>query len=443
MKGLAINSNTIIHYWDKVRTSLWFVPSLMVSGALGLAAITPVIDGLIPNSWINNTPLVFSGRAAGARAVLMTVSTAAIGVVGVVFSMTIVSLQLASSQFGPRLLRTYMRDQSNQVVLGTFLGTFLYCIVVLPTINETGESPFVPHIAVTISVLLAIVCLAMLVYYIDHIAQSIHADAVIDSVSRELEVVIDGLFPEDIGQGGAASDEKVEPSLAQDHESVQVEAIGSGYIRFINGEKLLAIAESEDLYIYVLRPPGSFVRQGDPIAEVWPAERVDETVCSRIIASVALGAHRTTLQDMLFTFEQASEIAMRAMSPGINDPTTAMHCIDRIGAGLAQLVTRRVPSKWRADTSGVIRIRVDPAGLQDILESTVIAISRTAGVHLQVWLRLIEGLENAAQRARRAEDTEVLRACAQRLAKQAESELVCPADRDRMAAAASWAMDTD
>lgn len=441
--GSMIHAKTITHYWDRVRTSLWFVPSLLVLAALGLAAITPAIDRVIPYTWINQTPLLFSGKADGARAVLTTVATATIGVAGVVFSMTIVSLQLASSQFGPRLLRTYLRDRSNQIVLGTFLGTFLYCIVVLPTVNATDQFAFVPHIAVTISVLLAITCLAMLVYYIDHIAQSIHADAVIDSVSRELEVVIDDLFPEDIGQAGGLSDDPGEPDLTQRTESVSIESTGSGYIRFINGDKLLAIAEVEDLFIHILRPPGSFVRHGDPIAEASSATQIDDEVHNAIRASIALGAHRTTLQDVLFTFEQASEIAMRAMSPGINDPITAMHCIDRIGDGIARLVKRRYPSRWRADSSGQVRIRVDPVSLEEILESTVIAISRTAGVHLQVWLRLIEGLHNAALCAKQDDVAELLRKCTQRLARQADTELPCPEDQERLAEAASWAHQTD
>lgn len=439
----VIIASPISHYWDKVRTSLWFVPSLLVLAALGLAATTPAIDRVIPHTWINDTPLLFSGQADGARAVLTTVATATIGVAGVVFSMTIVSLQLASSQFGPRLLRTYLRDRSNQLVLGTFLATFLYCIVVLPTVNATDESAFVPHVAVTISVLLAITCLAMLVYYIDHIAQSIHADAVIDSVSRELEDVIDDLFPEEIGQAVDANNTPEEPSLKHHTESVSIDSTGSGYIRFINGDKLLAVAEAEDLFVHVLRPPESFVRQGDAIAEVWLAKYIEDEVADAIRSSIALGAHRTTLQDVLFTFEQAAEIAMRAMSPGINDPTTAMHCIDRIGDGIARLVKRQFPSMWRADRSGQVRIRIDPIGLDEILDSTVIAISRTAGVHLQVWLRLIEGLENAARCAKREEDAELMRACAHRLAKQAESELPCSQDQQRMAEAAAWAQQTD
>jgi uncharacterized membrane protein len=154
------------------------------------------------------------------------------------------------------------------------------------------------------------------------------------------------------------------------------------------------------------------------------------------------GAHRTNLQDILFAFEQVSEIAMRAMSPGINDPTTAVHCVDRIGAGITRLVSRGVPSKWRTDSEGVVRLEIEPVGLSEILESTVIAVSRTAGVHLQVWLRLIEVLRIAARRAIRSGDCEILRACASRLAKHGDAEMGCDGDRDRLRDAARWLQHT-
>lgn len=425
-----------------MRTSLWFVPGLLVLGALGLATVTPIIDGLMPAGWARHAPLVFSGRPVGARAVLSTIATATIGVAGVVFSMTIVSLQLASSQFGPRLLRTFLRDRASQLVLGTFLGTFLYCIIVLPTVDATNNSVFVPHMAVTIAVMLAIASLAMLVYYIDHIAQSIHADAVMHSVAQEMELVIDQIFPES-SPSCAEPTQAEEPPVALEGDPCRLCAKRSGYIRFINCDQLLATSCSKDLFVRVRAHPGSFVMLGDCLADVWPADRVTDEARDDMISAFVLGAHRTTLQDLSFAFEQLSEVAMRALSPGINDPTTAMHCIDRIGSGIARLVTRQIPSKWRTDESDVIRIQIDPIELEAILEVTVIAVSRTATVHLQVWRRLVEVLHAAAIRAIRPEDAATLRTCARRLKDQATSELKDAVDRRLIADASIWASSDD
>lgn len=433
-----MNVDAVIQLWDRFRSSLWFLPALIVSGALGLAAATPFIEAQIPDGWASESPLVFSGRAAGARAVLSTIATATIGVAGVLFSMTIVSLQLASSQFGPRLLRTFLRDRSSQLVLGTFLGTFLYCIVVMPTFDTSPESHSVPHIAVTIAALLAISSLSMLVYFIDHIAQSIHVDAVIHSVSEELRSAIDELFPESIGGGRDEPVGQRHEAPVCDGEPTSVLADKSGYVRFFNGEQVLKLAKEHNLFVQVELRPGTFAMHGECLAKIWTRTPVPAVVTDELKLSFVFGAHRTSLQDILFAFEQVSEIAMRAMSPGINDPTTAVHCVDRIGSGITRLVSRGLPSNWRTDSEGIVRIEIESAGLSEILESTVIAVSRTAGVHLPVWLRLIEVLRIAARRAKRPGDAALLRACTSRLAKHGDAELSCDGDRDRLRDAARW-----
>ncbi|MAY74866.1 MAG: hypothetical protein CMJ31_09180 [Phycisphaerae bacterium] len=435
-----MNADALIQLWDRFRTSLWFLPAIMVSGALGLAAATPFIEGLMPDAWADRIVLVFSGRADGARAVLTTIATATIGVAGVLFSMTIVSLQLASSQFGPRLLRTFLRDRSNQLVLGTFLGTFLYCIVVLPSFDTSDDSQSGPNIAVTIAALLAMASLAMLVYFIDHVAQSIHVDAVINSVSEELGSVIDELYPENIGGDQDEPVAQGHEALLHDGELINVLSEKSGYIRFLNGDQVLKCAKQHNLFVRIELVPGAFVMHGECLATVWARTSVPAAVTDALKSAFVLGAHRTALQDILFAFEQISEVAMRAMSPGINDPTTAVHCVDRIGSGITRLVGRDIPSKWRLDSEGVVRIETESVALPAILESTVIAVSRTAGVHLPVWLRLLDVLRIAARRAMRPGDSEILRACASRLAEHGDAEMGCDGDRDRLRVAASWTL---
>ncbi len=430
------NVDSLTQLWDRVRTSLWFVPGMMSLGALVLAIAISRLDRAVSDEWLSRIPLVFSGRPAGGRAVLSTIAGSMITIAGVVFSMTIVSLQLASAQFGPRLLRTFLRDRGNQVVLGTFVGTCLFCILVLPSIDTTGESSFVPHIAVTTAVLLAVVSLGMLVYFIDHVAQSIHADAVIHSVGCELDQTIDQLFPETIGEGD--SDQADAESVETAGAPVVLHARCAGYLRFVNGDAILAVACEHDLVVRVEMYPGRYVFDNDPIASVWPEASLSEDAAKKIVAAFVLGAHRTTLQDATFAFEQLAEMAVRALSQGINDPTTAIHCIDRMGSGLLRLVNRELPSGLRRDGEGVVRILAEPLGLVQILEGGFEPIARCAGTQLPVWLRLLHVLEVACDRARRANDRTLLRDQASRLAQRARAALEHEHDHKRLAAAVSW-----
>lgn len=431
-----MNLDRIIQLWDRMRTSLWFVPSIMAFGALVLAIATPYLDRLVPDEWLEKIPLVFSGQPDGARAVLTTIATSMIGIAGVVFSMTIVSLQLASSQFGPRLLRTFLRDTGNQVVLGTFLGTFLYCIVVLPTVATTGDSYFVPHIAVSLAVLQAIVSLGMLVYYIDHVAQSIHADAVMHAVGIELDSVINELYPEPIGEP-QPSDADNPPKPAPD-STTDLCADCSGYLRFVNGDALMKLSTEHGLILRLEIEPGAFVIPGDCLASVETTQRLSEETECDLRAAFVMGAHRTALQDVTFAFEQLTEMAQRAMSPGINDPTTATHCIDRISAGIASFVERDKPQDWRRDKDGNPRIRTKTVGLGRILDVTVDPIARTAGVHLVVWVSLLRVLESADRRARREQDPGVIRDYAERLLASAKDQLSMEHDHERLDEASAW-----
>ena len=172
----------LLKYWDRIRSSFWFLPSLMACGAVALALATVALDGSVTDDWLQTLAWVYTGGAEGASAVLETIAGSMITIAGVVFSLTLVALSLASSQFGPRLLRNFMRDTANQVVLGTFVATFLYCLLVLRTIRRADEVAFVPHLSVTLGVLFAIASLGVLIYFIHHVSVSIQADEIIARV---------------------------------------------------------------------------------------------------------------------------------------------------------------------------------------------------------------------------------------------------------------------
>ncbi|WP_228041851.1 DUF2254 domain-containing protein [Planktothrix mougeotii] len=229
--------------WNSLRSSFWFVPTLMVSLAITLAFTTITLDelGVIV---IDRFSWTYTRGPEGARAILSTIASSMMTVAVTTFSITIVALQLASSQFGPRLLRNFMRDIGNQVVLGTFISTFIYCLLILRTIRTEEDNEFVPHLSVTCSVLLALASIAVLIYFIDHVANSIQAENVITEVTQDLNSAIERLFPEKIGEGESVHHPPVSQSILDDFHahSCSIQSLKSGYIQAINQHRLIQLA---------------------------------------------------------------------------------------------------------------------------------------------------------------------------------------------------------
>ncbi len=190
----------LLKYWDLIRSSFWFLPSLLASAAIALAFATVALDGAVTYQWLQTWNLAYTGGAEGASLVLGTIAGSMITIAGLVFSMTLVTLSLAASNFGPRLLQNFMRDTANQVVLGTFVATFLYCLLVLRTIRRADEGAFVPHLSVTLGVLLAMVSIGVLIYFIHHVAVSIQADEIVTRVGADLLDRVERLYPQQFGE---------------------------------------------------------------------------------------------------------------------------------------------------------------------------------------------------------------------------------------------------
>lgn len=196
----------LMKYWHHLRASYWFVPALMVLSAIVLAFVTDRIDTHYSAQYISSVPWLYVSHPAGARAVLSAIATSMIGVAGVTFSMTIVSVSFAAANVGPRLIGNFMRDTGNQVTLGTFIATFVYCLSVLRTVTDdsgTGDSAYVPQFSLYVALILTLASVSVLIYFIHHIPESINVGRIISLVGGELEQSVRQLFPEDIGRGGA------------------------------------------------------------------------------------------------------------------------------------------------------------------------------------------------------------------------------------------------
>lgn len=403
----------LLKYWDRLRSSFWFVPAIMACLAAVLAISAVELDRAIAGGWLQRLDWIYSGGAEGASLLLGTVAGSMIAIAGTVFSMTLVALSLASSQLGPRLLRNFMRDTANQVVLGTFVATFVYCLLVLRTIRRTDEAAFVPHLSVSIGLLLAIISIGVLIYFIHHVSVSIQADEVVARVGRELAAGIDRLFPGRLGKPGS---EVSEPPSEGDlpaafaSEARPVGALEDGYLQLIDADALMALAAEEDLLLRLERRPGHYLVKGRPMVMVWPGDRVTETLVDKMNAAFVLGNQRTVTQDVEFSFQQLVEIAVRALSPGINDPFTAIACVDRLGSALCRLARRDRPSAFRFDPHGRLRLVAPGPTFAGIVDTAFNQIRQCARSNPAVAIRMLDAIAQIAHHVQSAPDA----ACLQR-----------------------------
>jgi uncharacterized membrane protein len=383
----------LLNSWDSLRTNFWFVPSLMVAGSVLLSFLTLWLDHRAGTGPIASAALAYSRGPEGARAILSAVAGSMVTIASLTFSITIVTLQLASSQFGPRLLRGFVRDRGNQVVLGTFIATFTYCLLILRAVNGTEEHEFVPQLSVITAMLLTLASLGVLIYFIHHTSHSIQAETVVDSVGRDLREAIDRLFPERLGEDAAAAERP--PSAATlpagfDAGSRPVPATESDYLQNVDGERLLGLATERDMVLRVEHRPGRFVVAGQDLVRVWPASRLDDQLAEDIRGAFYFGSRRTLTQDAEFAVDQLVEVAVRALSPGINDPFTAISCLDRLGAALAHLGVRSTPSAYRFDERGQLRVVVDATTMAGLVDAAFHQIRQAARSNAAVTLRLLE-----------------------------------------------------
>ena len=342
---------------------------------------------------------------SGARTLLATVAGSVITIAGVAFSITIVALTLASSQFGPRLLKNFMKDIGNQVVLGTLIATFLYCLLVLGAIRENGDTIFVPHISVLVGLLLTLTSIGVFIFFIHHISISIHADTVVAGVSKDLKAAINNLFPEKMGQSSAPHDpplEEVLPSGFQ-RDSIAFVSVGSGYLQAIDSPGVMALATKQDVLIQLLYRPGEFIVEGETIGKIWPPGPVTEALITDLQEAFLLGSYRTEEQDIEFSIHQLVEVALRALSPGINDPFTAISCLDRLGDVLTLLSGRILPSCLRYDEEHILRVITYPLTIDGIFDAAFNQLRQYGCTSVAVGLRLLEVFSLIAQNTTNAQ----------------------------------------
>ncbi len=361
-------SRVLASHWraDVLRTNLWLVPGIEVLAAIALFAVTLSLDRAAYRGEFGLPSWVISGTADAARQILTAIAAAVITVVGVVFSITILALTLASQQFGPRMMRNFVRDVGNQATLGVFVATFVYSVLALGSITSGPHGAFVPNLSIFVSEGLLLVDLAVLIYFIHHIAKSIQLPEVIAGIARDLTRAIDAEFPLASGEPQVQPYEdngRSVPELLRmiDERGGVVRADTSGYLQFVGYAKLVEIATFTDAVIRLDHRPGHFVIAGRPLATVWPRGAAGQ-VAQALAKAHVTGPHRTLMQDPVFAIDQLVEIAIRALSPAVNDTFTALTCIDWLAAGLSRVSGRILEEGVYRDRFGRVRlIESDPS----------------------------------------------------------------------------------
>ena len=400
----------VLRLSDHLRESYWFVPTIMAIAAVLLAGGMIAWDSYEGSGWMDSFSWLHASRPSGARQLLSAIGGSMITVAGTVFSVTIAAVVYASGQYGPRLLSNFMSDRGNQVTLGTFIATFLYCLIVLRTVRspeESGGVGFVPNMAVLVAVLLAVCSIAVLIFFIHHVPSKLHINSVIEEVGGRLIKAIGHRFPHSIGAGRPErlrhpEEARVPPAFRvgatpqEASEREQIAALETGYIQTADADEMMAQAKANGLVLRLRYQPGDFVHAGRTLAEATPPERCDEAAALAIANAYAVGARRTAVQDLRFLIDELVEIGARALSPGVNDPFTAITCLDWLGAALSDLAGRELPSDLRVDEDGALRVIAHPETFAGFMERSVGAVVPYAASDVVVGVRLIRVLGEVA-----------------------------------------------
>jgi uncharacterized membrane protein len=372
----------------------FLVRPLLISIALGVfGAVLSSLEETDPllSAWVPTVLFPSHADPQVAQVVLATIAASIMTVVSIVFAILLMTLTLASMQFSPRILLSFVKDRVTQWTLGIFLGTFAYCMAALPAARSLPH-PFAPVATVTCAMLLAMACVAWLIFFINHISQSISVNHIVDRIARETEGVIDDIMPDfrrhAYAQEGVPYDDTKRELL--------VSSPVSGYIRYIDTGRLLYLAKAFKLRVRILRRVGHFVPAGVALFGCSPDERLNPERESDLLAAFDIGPSRTLQQDIEFGVIQIVDIALKAISTAVNDPSTAITCVDQLGRILIRFVSRQAPVALLCDPPHVVRVVIPWIETEKLIDTAFEQIRHYSASDIAVSLRLLRALDDIA-----------------------------------------------
>jgi len=390
----------LVTAWNNLQSSLWFIPGLLMLGAILLAMLTIEIDNRIDHEWLARFPRLFGAGAEGSRSMLNSIATSMITVAALVFSITVSALSQASTQYTPRILRSFMSDRANQFVLGTFSGIFAFCLIVLRTVRGDDDgNAFIPGVSVVVAFVLAIVGVGVLIYFIHHVAVSLQAGTVVSRAAEDIIKAICHVFPE---RSESKAQKLEENTDRQSGCGTDVQAARVGYIQSVDAQKLVDLARNLQARLECLVDAGDFVNSSSVVVRIFSPKPAKASDIQKVQACFVCESHRTVEQDPRFGVRQIVDIALKALSPAVADPTMATMCVQYLTAVLVVAAERGDPSGtiWH---DGKLRLVRKVATFEDLLRLSFDEIARASEGNFVVSRVMVLSLREIACAARETE----------------------------------------
>jgi len=425
-----------------LRASLWFVPGLMILFSVVLALTLIEVDSSLKSKWLIDYPRLFGLGADGSRGMLTAIASSMLTVAALAFSLTLAAVTQASGQFTPRIFRNFMRDRANQFALGYFVSVFAFCLIVLRTIRGGDEVKFVPSLAVLTGLILAIGGVLVLIFFIHHIADSLQITTILSNITDETKRSVQKLFPLEMGDP-TTEHEKHEMWRAEDVKNWRkIPSRDAGYLQNVDTDGLLEFAAANRILIKMRRGVGQFAGSGATLAEVAPdiatpgwktdlgGKKIDQ-ICDEIEEFFTLDRHRTIEKDVGFGIRQIVDIALKALSPGVNDTTTAIGCIDNLGEIVAEISRRQMPAKVRS-ADDVPRVITISPNFREYVETAFDQIRISGNGNFAIFERLITTISFVAQRATNEKQLAALRSQVELIGETAEQTLTTEYEKEKV-----------
>jgi uncharacterized membrane protein len=384
---------------DRLQSSYWFIPLVMAILGFLLARLMYQVDLRIPGTRLSTQEFIYSGSAEGARTILLGLAGSILATAGVVYSLLTVPFSLVASQYGSRLLRLLLRDTTIQLVLGLFVGSFAYLLTVALAIPPATAEPTTPHLSISLGLYLSLACFGSLILLIHHIGVALQAPHMAAAANSELQAVLKEVIPISRRQSVRQPDDAdvlIAGRIEREGDPIYAEL--QGYIQALDADLIRPLARKNNLVVRLVRKPGHFVQRGELVALVWPPRNIGPGIMANIRDSYQVGTSRTPTQDLEYGFNQLVEMAVRAMSPAINDPFTAMTCLDYIGAGLSVYAAEFEPITNVYDDSGHLRLIMDPQSFAQVLDAALNMIRQASRNNPEVLLHMLDALEEVGKR---------------------------------------------
>ncbi|TCK68991.1 putative membrane protein [Winogradskyella wandonensis] len=384
----------LLFVWKQLNTTFWFLPTFIICLSIVLVIFILRLDEVITISTDGLGRFFFVNSIESARSLLTTIAGAMIGVAGTVFSITLVALSLTTSQLGSRQIRNFMYHKLNQFVLGSYISTFVCCVIILNVVNKFDNGIFIPHLTILFATVLSIANIILLIFFIHNVAVSIQANSVVAEISKELSDNLNTMFPESFGDetNKTLSEESLEDTKLNYPIKHDLILGSSGYLQYMDNEKLLSKAEKLDVILQIDCRPGNYMVQGVKAGLIYSKEILSEKQLQQFQTFFITGNTRTSEQDAEHSIHQLVEIASRALSPGINDPYTAIACIDNLTKSMVFLSSVDFPSKYRLDKNNNLRAIIHNLSFESMLDAAFNQIRQFSKDSPSVVIRLMDAL---------------------------------------------------